>query len=139
MRRIIGNQFKIRNMTNNVFYLHTKPKVNIGGICWGYRVSIACRKNEEGAIEYGYSICSKADQFSRKTGRHIAELRMMSGAFKTTPFNHFDKPEEALAHFATNLAGKIQKNWEKYKRKIDSTYTKKPIGVAVGLEAKVQL
>lgn len=111
--------------TSKVFYLHTQPEYRIGSRCIGHRASIACAV-EGDTIKFGYSICSRGDNFSRSVGRQLATERMEKGfgriPFKNDWFEHFPTQEAALLEFATTLSRSIRKNFEKYKRKV-ATYT----------------
>lgn len=111
--------------TNNTktFYLHTPPAINYRGMCLGHRATIACRK-EGDVIKFGYTICSKDDNFSRAEGRKKAEERLNKGFgavdFNNNWFEHFPTPDAALLEFASTLSRSIQKNYNKYKRKLET-------------------
>ena len=117
-------------MVTDVFYLHTPPECKIGSVCFGSRATIACKIDEsQNIIKYGIAICSNDDNFSRKKGRELSTERLNNG-FKSTsvdkikrmfknPNNPLITPEDVLMEFANNLSKSIQKDYDKYKRKIN--------------------
>lgn len=105
-------------MTDNIFCIHTPAEFCKGVICIGHRATIAARKEPDGTISYGYSICTPEDNFSRKTGAEKAIKTLQETPFKTKAFNHFATPQEALSHFAKGLSNKIYKDFSKYKQKL---------------------
>ena len=103
---------------NPVFYLHTDPEYHDGIVCVGHRATIAARKELDGSISYGYSICTEEDNFSRKIGIEKALKTLEETPFKTSVFNHFTNPQEALSHFVKGLGNKIYKDFSKYKKRL---------------------
>jgi hypothetical protein len=106
---------------NSTFYLHTQPEF-FPGFHFEDRATIACRRNGD-HIEYGISICCAGDNFNRAKGRELAEDRM-NRSFGKCKFNNgyydtFQSEEDAMLDFAKGLALAIQRNFPKYKKKIN--------------------
>lgn len=106
-------------MNSKVFYLHTDAECKSdNGVCTGHRATIACRKNDNGTVSYGYSVCIPGDNFSRTLGIEKATAVLENTPFQTTAFNHFPTEMDALSHFAKGLSDKIYRNFSKYKQKL---------------------
>lgn len=58
------------------FYYHSEPMEK------GYRTTVAGRF-EDNIFKVGVSVCTPADNFSKKIGRKIAENRLINKPFKT--------------------------------------------------------
>lgn len=123
VRHININNMQVNKEGEPIFYLHTPPKYNWGGVCIGERASIAA-KVHEGTIVYGFAICSRDDNFSRKVGREKA-IQRMEEAYGVVDihngyFDQFKTDEDRLLVFTTTLGHSIRKNFNKYKRKLES-------------------
>lgn len=58
------------------YYLRTETKIN-GKVCRTPYGTVALRRNEDGTVNRGISMCSTKDNFCRKTGRKIAFSNLM--------------------------------------------------------------
>lgn len=109
-------------MKSKVYYCHTNTDFQVKT---GERppATIALRLDSEtGKFEVGVSICSKQDNFSRKKGREIAEVRLQGG------FKEIDFPEVftelpvqmACIKMLMSLKSSVVNHTNKWKKQIKS-------------------
>ncbi|MFA6889898.1 MAG: hypothetical protein WCQ80_02620 [Bacilli bacterium] len=67
------------------YYLRMQQFDHRGNICAIPYGTVAIRKNEDGTINRGISLCSKKDNFSRSIGRRKAYARLKK-------VEHYEKP-----------------------------------------------
>lgn len=107
---------------SQVYYNHTTKQLGVKfGVIPPATIALVREGNN---FKYGVTICSKYDNFQKKTGREIAENRMKQG-FRTTPVPaSLLELEKEIGEKAANLtflyqlSSSVSLHTRKWKKKI---------------------